>query len=541
MNEFDEIDQNEKAPETTAEESTESYPISGSEAVEEARKAAEEEEARQREIAAEEAARLAEEQREYNEWLEKRQQEQAARDEAENAAKKKKRKKGLAVAGILAAVLLIGGACTYAASNLIGTIRDLKAQVNGYKSTEGQDIQREFPSQSDSSFQSRPSDDRVIEKGTDENKEKDRDRDKESTLPAVTVEDGEPVVETAEALPGGSGVVLTDVSDIVEQAMPSMVSVNVTALESYSSGRYGNRQREVEGAGSGVIIGDNGSELWIVTNNHVVESAISLNVTFIDNESAEAYIKGTDADNDLAVIGVKIESLKESTMKAIRTITIGESDTLCLGDGVIAIGNALGWGQSVTTGVVSAFDRTVTFEDGTSMVLMQVSAAINPGNSGGALLNEKGELIGINNAKYSDTDVEGVGFAIPISGVQDVMRELSLMAARVEVSEEDYPYLGIVFQNLSSSYVQLYGMPEGAYVYEVGEDTPAEKAGILRYDFITAFNGEKVSSYDDLINIMKYYSGGTEVTITLMRLENGKYVDKEVTLTLGYKKDYQSN
>ena len=520
MNEFDNtnsLGQNGDPSETPAPQQ-EGYPISGNEAIEEARRAAAQEEARMREQAAQEAARMAREQQEYNAWLYARQQEQAAREAAEKAAKKKRKKTVLKVTAIVMAVLMVAGLCTYAAGNLISALRDIRTQISYRPETQA------------------PSADpgETVQRGGN------RDQESGKTHSGnATVEAGDPSIETAPTVSGNAVPLLTDVSNIVELAMPSMVSINVTALETYNSGFYGSRQREVEGAGSGVIIGDNGTELWIVTNNHVVEDAIKTSVTFIDEESVEAYVKGTDAENDVAVVGVKLSDMKESTKSAIRAIVIGESESLRLGEGVIAIGNALGWGQSVTTGVVSALDRKVDFEDGTVMHLLQVSAAINPGNSGGALLNAKGELIGINNAKYSDTDVEGVGFAIPISSILDVMEELSLRQPREKVSDEDYPYLGVTFQNLSSQYMQLYGMPSGAFVADVGEDTPAAKAGILKYDIITGLEGVKVSDYDSLVAELQYHSGGEEVTVKLMRLEGGKYVEKEITVTLGFKKDYQ--
>ena len=280
-------------------------------------------------------------------------------------------------------------------------------------------------------------------------------------------------------------------------------------------------------------------ELWIVTNYHVIENAKTIEIQFSDGEAAEAYVKGSNKDNDLAVLGVNLDNLKSSTINTIKVITIGESDSLKLGQGVIAIGNALGWGQSVTTGVVSGLNREVSFEDGTKMNLLQTSAAINPGNSGGALLNSNGELIGINNAKYSDTKVEGVGFAIPISSVKEIMTELSLMEPRKAVSEKDYPYLGVTFKNLSAGYMEATGIPQGAYVYEVGSGTPAEKGGLLAYDVITALNGATITSYDSLVEELQYYSGGTEVELTVMRLERGSYQEVTLTITLGYRSDYQ--
>ena len=325
----------------------------------------------------------------------------------------------------------------------------------------------------------------------------------------------------------------------MEKVLPSVVSIVIKKTVSYP-GYWGGRDYEEQGAGSGIIIGDDGNELWIVTNHHVIEDADTIEIKFCDEKSVQAYVKGTSKENDLAVVGVKLADLEKSTINSIKVITIGDSDDLKLGQGVIAIGNALGWGQSVTTGVVSAFNREVEFEDGTKMYLMQTSAAINPGNSGGALLNSKGELIGINNAKYSDTDVEGIGFAIPISSVKEIMEDLSLMQPRTPVAESEYPYLGVTFKNLSSGYMDAYGIPKGAYIYEVGEGTPAAKAGLLPYDIITGFDGVTITSYDDFLNELQYHAGGTEAELTVMRLNRGEYSEVKVTVTLGFRSEMQN-
>ena len=341
-----------------------------------------------------------------------------------------------------------------------------------------------------------------------------------------------PVLQQTETKSGT--VMLTDVSGIVEETLPSVVSINCTVVTASRYGRY-----ESTSAGSGIIIGDNGTELWIVTNNHVIEGAVDMKVTFVDGSEAEMYLKGTSAENDLAVLGVQLSGLSRETVAAIRVIVMGDSDTLKLGQGVIAIGNALGWGQSVTTGVVSALDRTISFEDGSTMEhLLQTSAAINPGNSGGALLNAAGELIGINNAKYADTDVEGVGFAIPISSIREIMESLSLMEPRIPVAEEDTPYIGVTFREVSSSMSSAYGMPEGALIYSVGEGTPAEKAGLLSWDIITGLNDAVIRDYYDLTDELQYYSGGTEVTLKIARMDQGSWKEIEVKITLGYRKDY---
>ena len=303
---------------------------------------------------------------------------------------------------------------------------------------------------------------------------------------------------------------------------------------------WGIQQKDSESCGSGIIVKQDDEYLYIATNNHVVADADSLTVQFCDDKTVSCEVKGTDSADDLAVVKVALKSIDSDTLSAIKVATISEdADSLEVGQGVIAIGNALGWGQSVTTGVVSGLNREVSFEDGTKMNLLQTSAAINPGNSGGALLNSNGELIGINNAKYSDTKVEGVGFAIPISSVKEIMTELSLMEPRKAVSEKDYPYLGVTFKNLSAGYMEATGIPQGAYVYEVGSGTPAEKGGLLAYDVITALNGATITSYDSLVEELQYYSGGTEVELTVMRLERGSYQEVTLTITLGYRSDYQ--
>ena len=346
-----------------------------------------------------------------------------------------------------------------------------------------------------------------------------------------------------------SGVTLVDVSDVVTNVLPSVVAItNTYVYENYFYDYFnsGSSTYEVEGSGSGIILGDNGTELWIVTNNHVVEDATSLTITFCDDTTAEAYIKGTDEDNDLAMVGVLLSDLSDETKSSICAVELGDSDTLEMGEGVIAIGNALGFGQSVTTGVVSALNREVTMSDGTTMTLIQTDAAINPGNSGGALLDSDGKLIGINVAKYSDSDVEGMGFAIPISQVKEILEELSLSSGGSDtteaetVSEDEYPYLGVQIRDVASSMIESYGMPEGIMVIYVEEDSPAEEAGIQANDIITAFEGETVTSYEELNELLQYVPGGTTVTITIMRIIDGAYTEMDVTVTLGYRVDYQS-
>ncbi|WP_434309903.1 S1C family serine protease [Hominifimenecus sp. rT4P-3] len=342
-----------------------------------------------------------------------------------------------------------------------------------------------------------------------------------------------------------SQAMVTDASDVVEASMPSVVAITSTMIYNNYNDYYGyffgqnGGQREVSGAGSGIIIGDNGTELWIVTNNHVVKDSDSLKVTFNDGSTVDAYIKGTDSENDLAVVGVMLESLSEETKSGITKMELGDSDSLRLGQGVIAIGNALGMGQSVSSGVISAIDREIQTTDGMKMTLLQTDAAINPGNSGGALIDMNGKLIGINVAKYTDSEVEGMGFAIPISHAKDIINELAAKEPRQKVPDEEYPYLGVQLKDLSSSYTSAYGIPSGVLVYSVEEGSPAAQGGLQNQDIITGFEGEKISVYDDLNKLLAYYPGGTVVTVTVQRLEQGQYVEKNLSITLGLKSDYQ--
>ncbi len=329
-----------------------------------------------------------------------------------------------------------------------------------------------------------------------------------------------------------------DVSAIVEKAMPSVVAINNKVIYTQRDWFFGNQQYEVPGSGSGIIAGKNDTELLIVTNNHVVKDSTELSVTFIDGASVEAAIKGTDAESDLAVIAVPLSKIPEETSKQIKEAELGDSDALKLGQGVVAIGNALGMGQSVTVGYVSALNKEVEFKDG-ARTLLQVDAAINPGNSGGALLNMQGEVIGINAAKYADTDVEGIGYAIPISFAKDIIDDLMTKTTKIEVAEEEQGYLGIQLQNIDSRMAQAYGMPEGIYVYKIVEDGAAAQSDLRERDIITRFDGEKVRTGEDLQKMLTYYKGGTTVTLTVESLENGAYVEREVSVTLGYKKDLE--
>ena len=337
-----------------------------------------------------------------------------------------------------------------------------------------------------------------------------------------------------------NGAAVADVSDIVEEAMPTVVAITSTTV--YQSNNFGYgwffggpQTYEVPSSGSGIIIGENDKELLIVTNNHVVEESTSLKVSFIDNEVVDAAIKGTDAETDLAVISVPLEQIKADTKSKISIAKLGNSDELKVGQGVVAIGNALGYGQSVTVGYVSALDREVRVSNNSTRTLLQTDAAINPGNSGGALLNMKGEVVGINAAKYSSTEVEGIGYAIPISKAQDILNSLMTKKTRVAVSEGAQGYLGIQGTNIDASAAQEFGMPVGIYVYKIVEGGAAASSDLKEKDIITKFDGQSVTNMEELKQMLTYYEGGSTVTLTVQSLANGAYVEHDVQITLGTK------
>ena len=319
-------------------------------------------------------------------------------------------------------------------------------------------------------------------------------------------------------------VVTTDVTSVVASAMPSIVSINVKATTTTTDYFGQSYEEESEGAGSGIIIAQSDTELIIVTNNHVVEDADSMEVSFVDGSTATAYLKGTESSVDIAVIAVELEDLSEDTLSAISIATLGDSNSLTVGESAIAIGNALGYGQSVTTGVISALGREIETEDGETNTFIQTDAAINPGNSGGALLNSKGEVIGVTSSKIGATTVEGMGFAIPISDVIDLINELMNEDTKITVAESEQGALGV-------SVMTPTGI-DGAYVAAVSEGSAAEKAGIEVGDLITSFDGNDITSASDLTSLMSYYAEGDTVTVTVLRRVDGQYqyVDIEVTL-----------
>ncbi|MCI9333942.1 MAG: PDZ domain-containing protein [Lachnospiraceae bacterium] len=336
---------------------------------------------------------------------------------------------------------------------------------------------------------------------------------------------------------------VTDVTEVVKQVMPSVVSVNNKYIERMTF--FGQDfSQEVGGSGSGIIVGKNDTELLLVTNYHVVESAEELTVQFVDGTQSQAQIKGLDADKDLAVIAVQLTDIEGDTMNQIAIAKLGSSEELTVGEPVIAIGNALGYGQSVTTGVISALDRAIQTtatqsqspvqnEDMEINTFIQTDAAINPGNSGGALLNSKGEVIGINSSKIGGSTIEGMGYAIPISDARPIIEDLMTKQTRLKVAEEDRGYLGITGVDVTSDSVQLYGLPRGVYVSSVTDGSGAAQAGLVRGDIITAINGEEVSSMVELKEELAYYAAGTTVELTIMQGSPTGYQAKTVSLTLG--------
>lgn len=343
---------------------------------------------------------------------------------------------------------------------------------------------------------------------------------------------------------------ITGVSDVAAAVMPAVVSITNKTVQEVQSlygmyGRYGygngrTYTYETESCGSGIIIGENDDELLICTNNHVVEGATEITVGFVDDEVCTAVVKGTDASNDLAVVAVEIADIPSDTFEQIKIAEIGNSDDLLVGEQVVAIGNALGYGQSVTTGIVSALNRTIDL-DGYNAELIQTDAAINPGNSGGALLDMNGHVIGINSAKASASGVEGMGYAIPISYAGPILEDLMNKKTRTEtVDEEDSAYIGITGQGVTDEMSELYGIPKGIYLTEVQAGSPAEAAGLTKGSVITKFDGSSVSSMEELRAMLPYYAAGEEVPVTISSPSDGEYIESKVTLTLGAASDYMN-
>lgn len=359
----------------------------------------------------------------------------------------------------------------------------------------------------------------------------------------ITQEATENTIGTASLSENMQTTTVTDVTSVVKEVMPAVVSVNNKYVETTS---FWGQQYSSEGysTGSGIIVGQNDTELLLVTNYHVVESAEELTVQFVDGTQAQAQIKGSDADKDLAVIAVQLGDIDSSTKEEIAIAKLGNSDDLTVGEPVIAIGNALGYGQSVTTGVVSALNRAIAVDNATSQktnyqkdsevnTFIQTDAAINPGNSGGALLNMKGEVIGINSNKIGGSAVEGMGYAIPISDAKPIIEDLMTKQTKLKVDESSKGYLGITGIDVVAEYSEIYGMPQGVYISSVSEGTGAARAGLIKGDIITALNGEEVKSMDDLKNELSYYAAGTTVELTIMQGSPTGYQAKTVEVTLG--------
>lgn len=355
---------------------------------------------------------------------------------------------------------------------------------------------------------------------------------REEVAPAEDVEVSESGIETTSTQT--ITTVVTDVTEVVENVMPSVVSI--TNIYTETTSFWGQSfSSEAQSSGSGIIIGENDSELLIVSNYHVVQDADTLKVQFINDEVFDAQVKGSDSNMDLAVIAVKLEDLDADTKDAISIAKMGDSESLKVGEPAIAIGNALGYGQSVTTGVISALDRQIEMSDDGSISgeLIQTDAAINPGNSGGALLNVKGEVIGINSNKIGGGVIEGMGYAIPISSAEPIIENLMSKETKSKVDVEKKGYLGISGINVTSDVANMYGMPEGVYVTQVYEDTAAAQAGMLNGDIIVGFEGSTVGGMEDLQGYLEYYEIGETVEVTIMRASGGEYKEEVLQVVLG--------
>lgn len=380
---------------------------------------------------------------------------------------------------------------------------------------------------------------------------KDKDKstevavDVEESIEDVTEESTEATQDVEEVVDNGTEIIPAtttladgdmdsqslDVSDIAENVMPSVVAITIKAVTEYDFGVFGGTyEYESEGSGSGIIIDTNESELLMVTNNHVVSGAETVSVCFIDGAVYEANVKGTDVDNDLAVISVDLKDISDETMNSIKIATIGNSDELKVGEQVVAIGNALGYGQSVTTGIVSAKDRVVSTN---TTPLIQTDAAINPGNSGGALLNMRGEVIGINSSKYASTEVEGMGYAIPISAVESILEELMNEETREKVPEEKRGYLGIMCQTVDATTSVTFGIPAGVIISDFTEGSAAKAAGMEKNSIITKIGRQSINSTEELTDYLEYYASGEKIEITAMVNVDGEYVEKTYSVILG--------
>ncbi|MBF1282921.1 MAG: trypsin-like peptidase domain-containing protein, partial [Oribacterium parvum] len=369
----------------------------------------------------------------------------------------------------------------------------------------------------------------IAEEGQPKQEEKKESSPSEIKEPEKSTAPSDTVIAST-----GNGKTVTEVA---KDAMPSVVAItNMMRYQENGFSIFGEIQRETElpASGSGVIVGQNDTELLIATNNHVIQDSNSLTVSFIDDSTATAQVKGTDVTVDLALVSVKLSDISPETREKIKAVQIGSSDEMEVGDQVVAIGNALGYGQSVTTGIISAKNRDVQTKDGVSKGLIQTDAAINPGNSGGALLNMKGELIGINVAKYADTDVEGMGYSIPSSAAETILSSLSTLTTRDKVPEAEQGVLGIQVKDIDAQTAESFAMPKGIYIFKVLDDTGADNSQIQERDIITKLDGQGVYTTANLKALLSKYRAGEEVKLTLMRQDGtGKYNEVEATVTLG--------
>lgn len=364
----------------------------------------------------------------------------------------------------------------------------------------------------------------------EESKEPEGTAEKEAEIEEPVIKEEETIKSSAEG--AEITTVVTDVTEVVERVMPACVAITnqFTEITDFWGQSF---EQDVESSGSGIIIGQNDTELLVVTNNHVVEDANTLYIQFIDGTVVEGQTKGTDSSIDLAVVAVKLDDIEEETKAEICVAQMGASDSLKLGEPVIAIGNALGYGQSVTTGVVSALNRTLEVDEtGNSNALIQTDAAINPGNSGGALLNLNGEVIGINSSKIGGSTIEGMGYAIPISSAKPIMEELMSRETRLKVNDDEKGYLGISGVNVTNDAAEMYNLPLGVCIAQVYQGTGAEDAGLIRGDIITEMNGITISSMEDLQKCLAYYKAGETVTLTVMRGSAKGYQASEIEVTL---------
>lgn len=407
-------------------------------------------------------------------------------------------------------------------SNSGDTLQQPRFEENE-EETQTEEYESETETEPEAETESEPSEDEdeKDEKATKDGKETDREFVEVSHVQTIEQED--------QAL-----AVMADVTAVVKTAMPCVVSITneYTAYDYWYDEEYDERAN-----GSGIVVAQSDEELLIVTNYHVVEDNKNLYVQFIDDEEAMAYVKGISPENDLAIVTVFLEDMSDDTLESIAIAALGDSDSLQVGEPAIAIGNSLGYGQSVTTGVISALNRNV-FADDPDMIpgyLIQTDAAINPGNSGGALLNVKGEVIGINSSKIADYVIEGMGYAIPISTARPIIEDLMQKETRKKVPEEDRAFLGITGTDVSEDAAAQYEMPEGVYVRNVLEDTAADEAGILKGDIIMYIDGEKITHMEELQGLLEYYAAGTEVEVVLMRQSNGEYKERTIDVMLGYR------